>query len=290
MNRALCSCFKGFFLRQYWSEVTHSFQNCYTRAKVHALSPKKLAPGLRQLAEGMLALVYPPRCSVCLKSVQTFSCRFLCENCLSRVLHAEIPPVRYWQNSGDFDLARRHGLCDLAAWYYEDALMALVPRMKYQDRPSLARVFAEIAAQRLREMMAAVLTEAAKDSPSPPVLIPVPLHPRRQRERGYNQSLLIARALSEMWNIELLPQALRRTRFTQPQVKLNADERAQNVSEVFAPHHAEKIAGRTVLLVDDVITTGATVSACAQALHQAGAAGVIAVALARTGSAFHVKG
>lgn len=239
--------------------------------------------GLARLGEGMLSLVYPPRCAVCLKCEQAISCRFLCQNCLTRVLEAELPPVRPWQLTEETNPVSRTCACDLAAWFYEDSMMALVPRMKYQDRPALAKLLAGIAAERLREAVHTALFPPEKNSSFESVLLPVPLHPRRQMERGYNQSLLIARVLSAKWNIALVPRALRRVRFTQPQARLNAAERALNVSGVFAPAHPEKISGRTILLVDDVITTGATVSDCARALYQAGAERVIAVVLARTG-------
>ncbi len=159
-------------------------------------------------------------------------------------------------------------------------MMALIPRMKYQNRPAIARVFAEIAAARLGELVNTVLSSAAKAAP---VLVPVPLHSRRQRERGYNQSWLIARTFSREWKFEMQTWALRRTRFTRSQAKLNAAERVKNVRDVFAAARVEKLSGRTVLLVDDVITTGATVASCAGTLLQAGVSQVIAVALARAG-------
>lgn len=241
------------------------------------------------VAEGVLALLYPPRCSVCLQCAQARSCRFLCEECLARVLQLEIPPLRYWPRPDA--LSREEALveCDLAAWYYEEALIALVPRLKYQQRPSLAKILAGLAARRTRAQLVSAGLEPAKAGAPGPVLVPVPLHPRRLRERGYNQSLLIAQAWAKDWNMEVLPRALRRTRFTPPQVKLSAAERLENVKGVFAPDRAEKIAGRTVLLVDDVITTGATMSECARALRQVGAGRVLAAALARTGEIFHFK-
>ncbi|MGH7497156.1 MAG: ComF family protein [bacterium] len=249
----------------------------------------KFRNSLAQLAEGLLALVYPPRCLICLKCEQNASCRCLCEVCLNRVLTAAIPHVRPWQNPAETHTGLHTCACDLAAWFYEDGMLALVPHMKYQNRPSLAKFFARLAAERLRGAVDVFLSPRKQNPAVASVLVPVPLHPRRQRERGYNQSLLIARVLSAKWNIALEPGLLRRTRFTQPQAQLNAAERAQNVNGAFAPMRADRIAGRTVLVIDDVITTGATVSACARALLQAGAVRVIAVALARTGKEFYVK-
>jgi len=253
---------------------------------VQNLAWHNLGQRLVQMAESMLTLVYPPQCFVCLQCEQSLSCRFLCEGCLARVLEADLPPLRSWKNSEELHPEIQDCESDLAAWYYEDSMMALIPRMKYQNRPAIAKVFAEIAAARLQAPMNTVLLSAEKGGF---ILVPVPLHPLRQRERGYNQSLLIARAFSKKWQLAMLPRALRRTRFTQSQAKLNATERAKNVNGVFVPGDAERIAGRTVLLVDDVITTGATVSACARALQQTGAARVIALALARAGRGLKLK-
>ena len=222
---------------------------------------RKISESMAQVAESMLALIYPPQCAVCLKCEQAARCRFLCEACLARVQQAEIPPVRWWQTTKEIEPEWRVCTCDLAAWFYEDGMMALIPRMKYRNRPTLTKVFAGIAVARLQVSLQAILASVENDTP---VLVPVPLHPRRQRERGFNQSLLIARVFGAAWHLETLPHALRRTRFTPSQAKLDAAARAQNVRTVFAPARAKKLEGRTVFLVDDVITTGATVSGCAR--------------------------
>ncbi|WP_374688646.1 ComF family protein [Promineifilum sp.] len=114
----------------------------------------------------------------------------------------------------------------------------------------------------------------------PDLILPIPLHPRRQRRRGYNQSELLARPLAQALGIPFSAAALRRTRHTPPQVGLGPAARADNVKGAFTADPAA-VAGRHVLLIDDVLTTGATMSAAAEALLAAGAAGVSAYCLAR---------
>jgi len=111
-------------------------------------------------------------------------------------------------------------------------------------------------------------------------LIPVPLHSTRLRQRGFNQSLLLARHAGDVLNIDVM-EALRRTRRTEAQVTLGAEQRMANVAGAFAVQPNTPVAGLSVVLIDDVVTTGSTLSACAKALIGAGAMSVEAVSLAR---------
>jgi competence protein ComFC len=112
------------------------------------------------------------------------------------------------------------------------------------------------------------------------VVVPVPLAAARRAQRGYNQSALLARPLSLALGLEYEPGAVRRVRETQSQVGLNFVERQENVKDAFCGN-AGMVAGKSILLIDDVMTTGATLNACANALHAAGAATVFALTLAR---------
>ena len=112
-------------------------------------------------------------------------------------------------------------------------------------------------------------------------LVPVPLHPRRQRERGFNQSELLAEALGRRARIGVAAAALVRRQDTRSQTGLSAAARRANVKGAFAVRRRASIAGRVVVLVDDVLTTGATASACAQALRAAGAREVRLLTAAR---------
>ncbi len=117
----------------------------------------------------------------------------------------------------------------------------------------------------------------------PPVdaVLPVPLYPRRLRQREFNQSLLLAAWVSRRLERPLLPDALRRIRWTEPQITLDREQRRKNVRGAFAVRHPNLVAGQRVILVDDVYTTGATVNECARVLGGAGTEAVYVVTLAR---------
>jgi ComF family protein len=114
-------------------------------------------------------------------------------------------------------------------------------------------------------------------------IVPVPLHPTRLRERGFNQALLLGRILGKIHDKRVLVTPLKRIRNTLPQVQLDHGERAKNVREAFAVMDPKKIKDRHLLLVDDVFTTGATVNECAKVLKKSGAKTVSVLTLARVG-------
>lgn len=153
-----------------------------------------------------------------------------------------------------FDRAR-------SAFIYDDHVGALISRLKYGDRPELARFFARAMFLAGRELFA----EKA-------VLVPVPLHSRRQFRRRYNQSTELGRELAALSGLEVAPLLVRRIKPTRQQVGLSAEQRARNVQGVFAVDRAQaaRWAGRPLVLVDDVITTGATIKSLTRALKRAG--------------------
>jgi ComF family protein len=113
------------------------------------------------------------------------------------------------------------------------------------------------------------------------LLVPVPLHRTRLWQRGFNQSVIIARALSRRTGLPVAPRLLGRTRRTPPLKGMNSRQRRRAVTAAFAVRDPAALAGRTVVLVDDVLTTGATAEACARALRKAGAARIELVSWAR---------
>lgn len=119
------------------------------------------------------------------------------------------------------------------------------------------------------------------------MVIPVPLHPRRLRMRGFNQSVVLAREIAKMGGVPMILDAVVRTRKTSPQVGLQGKERLRNVRGSFAVTGRKKVESRKIVLVDDVVTTGATANACAHVLKKTGAASVHLIALA---GAFHGPG
>ena len=152
---------------------------------------------------------------------------------------------------------------------FEGPLRQAIHHLKYSGRSSLA------------EPLGNFMSAYWRAGPLPAdLIIPVPLHAARWRERGYNQSMLLARQLSRASGLPLVEEALTRIRATAPQITLNAAEREANVSGAFEAR-ADLVHGRRVLLVDDVCTTGATLAAGSHALKQAGATTVWGLTLAR---------
>jgi ComF family protein len=133
----------------------------------------------------------------------------------------------------------------------------------------------------LGDLLAAVGVASLPEA-SPELLVPVPRHPAREQERGFNQSLLLARRLGRAWTLPVRADVLVRTTATLPQTELDAQARRANVRGAFALRRPEVVAGRHVIVVDDIFTTGSTVTACAQSLRRGGArtVGVLTVARA----------
>jgi ComF family protein len=114
------------------------------------------------------------------------------------------------------------------------------------------------------------------------LIVPVPLHRSRLRQRGFNQAVLLGSLLSRRLSLPMVADALARTRPTEPQIELPAIERRLNVKGAFTVTRPASVAGKRVLLLDDVMTTGSTMDECAQELKKAGAAAVMAITVART--------
>jgi ComF family protein len=160
------------------------------------------------------------------------------------------------------------GLKVVVAGPYRPPLSTAIVRFKYANRPELGRPLARLLLPALRGCAL----------PAGTALVPVPLHPRRLVTRGYNQAALLAAELGRSAGLSTLPRLLRRTRETERQVGKSREERLQNSQGAFTLRQAGP---RSVVLVDDVITTGSTVRACAQALAAGGVPLAAVVALAR---------
>jgi ComF family protein len=150
-----------------------------------------------------------------------------------------------------------------------NVLARVVQQLKYHGGRALAAPLADLLASRYPFALDALL-------------VPVPLHRSRLRSRGYNQALLLARGLARRRGLALAPRLLERTRPTAEHAHLDAAARRRNVREAFRLRAGGALAGRTVVLVDDVLTTGATADACARALHAGGAGAVHVFTVGRT--------
>ena len=211
-----------------------------------------------------------PVCAGCLARPKPLDAEFFCVDCRTPFL-----------NAFPLDAEGRCALCrsglrgyDAAYCFgsYEGVLRQLIHLYKYACVKTLARPLADLLGRALPR-------DRYFDA-----IVPVPLHWRRQWSRGFNQSTLLARILARRSGIPMVP-ALRRTRFTAVQAGLSNSSRRQNVVAAFRVRRggamARKLAGRRILLIDDVLTTGATAAACASVLKRAGAAGVALLTVAR---------
>ena len=235
-------------------------------------------------ARAIFGLLVPPRCLACDEALDPERARRICKTCLESIErlcfegipccpHCGIPTGPAWKGGGDtpcgpcthspptFEAARAWG-------FHEDALREAVLRLKFSGRSALAAP------------LGALIAHAAQALPPADAVVAVPLHPRRLRERGFNQAALLARAAAADLDLPMLSGALERVRETGAQTELDRALRAANLR---GSMRAERrlVDGRAILLVDDVLTTGATASACAAALLAAGAASVFVATVAR---------
>lgn len=156
----------------------------------------------------------------------------------------------------------------VAAFSYRFPVDKLVQALKFREHLMLADYLGDALAQRI--------------ATHPDCIVGLPLHPARLRERGFNQSLLLARHISHQLRIPLLPDACERVRNTPPQSGLPWKERGKNMRQAFACQHDAAVRGKHVAIVDDVMTTGASIGELARALKLAGASEVSAWVVART--------
>lgn len=212
-------------------------------------------PGERVVCSGCLARLRPRRSSYCVSCGRFFEEPgepHLCASCLE-----QRPPFSH------------HRSCGL----YQGLLKDLILLFKYHNHKVLGKELGEYAFQTLgREESLWWKTD---------LLLPVPLHPRRRSQRGFNQSQVLAEELSRRRKVPLAKKVLLKTKNNRPQTSLEADDRRANVKGAFGVRRTARIDGKIVLLVDDVYTTGATIRECSRVLREAGAKDVRALTIAR---------
>lgn len=237
------------------------------------MKPTQPSRVLNELLSAALDLLLPPRCVACSTTVAS-ACAPFCELCWHSVLQLDrtctgcglpgetttCPACRC--NPHPFSVAR-------AAVEYGGQAAVAIRHLKYGGRSYLGRPLATLLRPRLPELMPLDL------------VLPVPLHPRRLRKRGYNQAAVLAAELVRGQQLCALYGALKRHRDTGSQASLSRDRRLQNLRGAFTAS-AARVRGARALLVDDVMTTGATAAACSEALLDAGAQEVKVLTLARS--------
>ena len=242
---------------------------------------RRLGERVRQLGGMLLDVAYPPVCLNC--DAPTATPDTLCAGCFKalRFITAPLCPVLglpFEVSLGPGTLSAE-ALADpppfaraRAAVVYGEVASTIVSRLKYGDRPELARFCARLMAGAGHEIWA-----------DGPLLVPVPLHPARQRARRYNQSAEMAREIGRLTGLQVDPGLVQRVRKTRQQVGLSGAGRHRNVAGAFVVHADALVRarGRRVVLIDDVYTTGATVKAVTRSLRKAGIVAVDVVTFAR---------
>jgi ComF family protein len=242
---------------------------------------QRLSAIARGMSRTVIDQLYPPICPACETASETPDA--LCAECFAqlRPITAPLCPLLglpFAVSIGP-DALSAEALADpppfaraRSAVRYNDIARTLVSRLKYGDRPELARLLARLMVQAGHEFWAAR-----------PVLVPVPLHVRRLIARRYNQSGELAQAIGRITGLSVDTGLLRRHRRTRQQVGLSHDGRVRNVSGAFSAHPQalERLAGRPVVLIDDVYTTGATLKAATRALKRGGADHIDVLSFAR---------
>jgi ComF family protein len=165
---------------------------------------------------------------------------------------------------------------------YEGSLRRAICRFKYSRRPHLARTLGKLIADLAREEYAADAYEDDEDNLGPEVVVSVPLHPARKKSRTFDQADLLAEAVAEALGIEYALGAMARLIDTPTLTRQSREQRAETVKGVFSVQKPAAVKGKRCLLVDDVMTTGATASECARVLKKAGAKEIAVCVLART--------
>jgi ComF family protein len=237
-------------------------------------------------AGGFLAVLMPDDCRVCDRPREDASRIPVCAECLDSFFPIREPicsvcgrpmlPGTHLSAEGPLCALCRRGIYafDLARSYaaYDPPLMRAVTLLKHEAIRPLAGWFGI----RLTDV-----ARSAMQGFSPNLVVPVPLHPERQRERGFNQAELLARVVARGLGLPMDEKAIARQKPRPPKLRLSRHERWEVVRGAYAATPGRRIDNRRVLLVDDVFTTGATLDACSRALRSAGAAEVAALTVAR---------
>ena len=237
---------------------------------------------LKSLGSALLDFIFPPLCHVCRSFIPDAGSMHICPDCLASMGPVPEPACTIcgipFLGAGDCHAC---GACLLdppsydaarAALVYDGPAREMIHRFKYNYQTHLRRPLALLTASRLASFISGHQAE---------LLVPVPLHARRLRRRGFNQAVLLGEVLAKEWGVPLKRRAMQRIRWTEPQINLSAAERRDNVKGAFAVADPAQVAGRNVVLVDDVLTTGSTVQECARVLKKAGAGHVLVVTAAR---------
>lgn len=245
--------------------------------------PKDLSSNLTgtvsRLARHLVDFVYPPVCQVCRKGFVTDDENiWLCNDCRSKLQPIPSPYCPICRNQMS-DSAHKCKQCrreGYLSWQYslgiyDEILSHLIKACKYSDKPGIARMLGRLLAEELRKFQHIDRIE---------IVCAVPMHRRKESKRGFNQTEVMAESVSEELGKEHVPGLLYQNRRNQDQIGLTVQQRYRNVRGVFSVADVDLVRGRSVLIIDDVTTSGATLNSVAHLLSDGGASMVAAATAA----------
>ncbi|MCB9479815.1 MAG: ComF family protein [Deltaproteobacteria bacterium] len=247
-----------------------------------AARERRVGPGRRSVGEAILDAILPPSCMLCAKLLPAGAAHGLCADCRDGLVDIHPPLCRRCGMpflQGEItrecgDCSREKPAYDMlrAPYLYTGALRRAILQFKFERQTAYTRGLAGLLA---------TVHGLGIDLDDYDLAMPVPLHRMRLRRRGYNQALLLGRRLLARVDLPLRHDVLARVKNTTPQPGLSMRQRRLNVKDAFQVLRPDAVVGRKVLLIDDIVTTGATMDACAKALKAAGAERVDGIAVAR---------
>jgi ComF family protein len=238
---------------------------------------------LKTILRGLADVLFPPACVVCEEILDEDLPFSLCQACFSEIRFIGSPlcpccGLPYAAESASDHLCgeclsrKQYFTAVRSLGIYDSALLKAIQRFKYQGSLHVGEALGSLMASH---------SYPAFDMTEYDVIMPVPLHVGRLRERGFNQSLLLARVIARKFPVEIDFMTLRRAVDTAPQTGLRKEDRAANVRGAFELGDRARVKGKKVLIIDDVYTTGSTVRECARILLKGGARSVGVLTLAR---------
>ncbi len=236
----------------------------------------------------LLSILFPSNCPVCLQPLEKFHLGGICLNCWASIKLIRKPKCSkcgfYYES-----LINTHknkdvvcGRCQVKKYYfsyarsfgeYSSPLKEIIHHYKFNKNAYLSRIFADLVLKAMN---------LKKRYGNIDAIIAVPLHRKRKKKRGFNQSYLIALQIGKRLHIQVEKRVLFRLKNSVPQMDLPANKRERNVKGAFEVKNVQKIRGKKILLIDDVMTTGATVNECARVLKRAGSKDVAVLTIAHT--------
>jgi len=238
---------------------------------------------LQKIIKSISDVIYPARCVGCSDTLHHEKEKYFCGPCHEQIkyLNKSMCPVcgiaflnspaeshlcgKCLEKSPYFTVAR-------AVAAYENVILETIHRFKYGRDLSVGSILASFMAD---------FQFPDFDYRNYSLIVPVPLHVKKMRERGFNQSVILAQALNKKWRLPLNYFLLKRSKFTLTQTGLDKKEREKNIKGAFEVTSAKEIKDKNIILIDDVYTTGATLNECAKTLRKAGAKDVAVLTLAR---------